>query len=441
VYYYIGKAPLIACFVFAIAFLIFRYSTRRIRISEFDSLGVLNITVALSAVLLIGFFLGGYVRLSSLIQIIILIFSFYLGIHLISLLFASTLKIDRSFSAIEIFACDNLRGLNLVVMFLCLMITGGILNLLLFKTYGSPDERLLVAKANRAIDIIRIGVSSVFPYYAIGLYLLTKHRIYLLFVFMAVMVGFFSGSKSFILSYIVVYFTLDGLFHGKRSIKLYFKSLYLFGVFIASAVGVKMFWGGTVTQSLMGVWDAILSAGDIYYYAFIIGDYTKLFEKYNLLSYISHPFTSIIGIRGYEWPIGALIRYTGGLEVTGAGPNPHLPILAMVLMKGNYFASLLFAFVIGCFVCISRIYALKIIGNKNVPPYWRLAIFSVFFGAISSLYIDIGSFQFQLIGVLFVTLMFSMFYEIVLGLRYTRKKATEFGRLRKHRSFQLSKIP
>jgi len=436
VYYYVSKAPLIGFFVFILAFLIFRYLTRRTRISEFDSLGVLNITVALSVVLLIVFFLGGYIHFSSLIQIFILILSFYFGIYLMSLLFASSLKRDRSSDAVEMFAYDNLKMLNLVTMLLFFVIVSGILSFSLFETYGSPDERLLIAKANRIIDMVRIGVSSVFPYYAIGLYLITKRRIYLLFVFLAVMVGFFSGSKGFILSYIIVYFTLDGLFNGKRNIKFYFKSSHLFGIFIASAIGVRIFWGSTIEQSFMEIQDRILSAGDIYYYAFISGDYTKLFGQYSLLSYILHPFTSIIGIRGYEWPVGALIKSTGGLEVTGTGPNPHLPILALVLMNGSYFPGLLFSFLAGCFVCILRIFALKFISRKKYPPYWRIAFFSVFFGSISWLYVDIGLFQFALIGTFGITLIFSVFYEFILGLKYKRKKPTEFRRLKKISSFE-----
>ncbi|UOD35676.1 oligosaccharide repeat unit polymerase [Deferribacteraceae bacterium V6Fe1] len=430
-YYYVSEILLIGFFVFILVFLILRYLTKIARISEFDSLGILNINVATSVVLLIAFFLQGYIHFSSLLQISILIFSFYLGIYLTSLVCVPILKKNRRSEALEMFAYDNLRILNLVNMLLLFVITSGYLSFILFQTYSIPDARLLVSKSLRVIDIVRIGVSSVFPYYAIGLYLITKRIIFLLFIFLAVMVEFFSGSKGFLLQYIVVFFTLDALFNGKRNIKFYFKSLYLFGIFIVSAVVVKIFWGSTIKQAFMGVVDRIVSAGDIYYYAFISGDYTKLFGQYNLLYYILHPFTSIIGIRGYEWPIGALIKSTAGLEVNGTGPNPHLPILVLVLMNGNYFLSLLFSFLVGCFVCISRVFALSFISMKKYPPYWRIAFFSVFFSSVSSLYVDIGSFQFYLIGTFVITLIFSIFYEFILGLKYKRNKPIKFVRFEK----------
>jgi hypothetical protein len=421
-YWYIEEYIPILVFIFILTFLIFRCLTERIRISEFDSLGVLNITVTFSVVLLFSFFLGEYINLQQLIQILTLIFSFYLGIYLVSMYFKPSLKRGRRKEVLELFAYDNLKNINLVMMFVYNSLIGVLFAILLLKKYGGPDERLLVAKSNRAIDIIRIGISSVLPYYAVGLYLLTKKKIYLAFIFLLTVIGFFSGSKGFLLQYIVTYFTLDGLINGKRDIKFYIRRSFLFFIFIASAVLVKIFWGATTQVALMDILNRILASGDIYYLSFIIGDYTQLFGEYNLIYYILHPFTSIIGIRGYEFPIGALILSTAGREVVGTGPNPHLPILSLILAKGVYLFSLFFSFLVGCFVCISRIVAINFIAKRKIPPYWRIAFFSVFFDFVSHLYIDIGYFEFVLIGTFVVTVIFSVFYEFILGLRYKRRE-------------------
>jgi hypothetical protein len=409
-------------FIFILTFLIFRYLTERIRVSEFDSLGILNVTVTFSVVLLFSLFLGEYITLQQLIQILTLIFSFYFGIYLVSMYFKPSLKRGRRKEVLELFAYDNLKNINLLMMFVFNSLIGVLFAILLLKNYGSPDERLLVAKSYRAIDIIRIGISSVLPYYAVGLYLLTKKRIYLAIIFLLAVFSFFSGSKGFLLQYIVTYFTLDGLINGKRDIKFYIRRLYLVFIFIASAVIVKIFWGATTQEALMGIIDRILASGDIFYFSFVIGDYTKLFGEYNLIYYIFHPFTSLIGMKGYEFPVGSLILSTAGREIVGTGPNPHLPILSLILTNGVYSYSLFFSFLLGCLVCFSKIVAINFIANRKIPPYWRIAFFSVFFDSVSSLYIDIGYFEFVLIGTFVVTVIFSVFYEFILGLRYKRKK-------------------
>jgi hypothetical protein len=421
-YSFIEEYIPILVFIFILTFLIFRHLTERIRISEFDSLGIINITVTFSVVLLFSFFLGEYINLQQLIQILTLIFSFYFGIYLVSMYFKPSLKRGRRKEVLELFAYDNLKNINLVMMLVFNSLIGVLFAILLLKNYSSPGERLLVAKSYRAIDIIRIGISSVLPYYAVGLYLLTKKKIYLAVIFLLTVIGFFSGSRGFLLQYIVTYFTLDGLINGKRDIKFYIRRSYLFFIFITSAVLVKIFWGATTQEALMDILDRILASGDIYYFSFIIGDYTQLFGEYNLISYILHPFTSIIGIRGYEFPIGALILSTAGLEVVGVGPNPHLPIVSLILSNGVYLFSLFFSFLVGCFVCISRIVAINFIAKRKIPPYWRIAFFSVFFDSVSSLYADIGYFEFVLIGTFVVTVIFSIFYEFILGLRYKRRK-------------------
>jgi hypothetical protein len=128
---------------------------------------------------------------------------------------------------------------------------------------------------------------------------------------------------------------------------------------------------------------------------------------------IMHPFTSLISIRGYDYPIGANLfgKVTG--DYSGYGPNAYLPVVLIVLLKGNIFFATLISFLFGSLVCSLRIYGLKMLsGYKTFPPFWRISIFIVCFVITPDIFVDVGLFEQALIAISFIVISLSIFYEI-----------------------------
>ena len=97
-------------------------------------------------------------------------------------------------------------------------------------------------------------------------------------------------------------------------------------------------------------------SGDIYLYAYQMNGLSTIHGSYpvSFIAYMMHPFTSLIGIRAYDKPLGAML-FTA---VTGndvlAGPNPHLPVLLDFFFPSATATGVAVAFAIGFLVCSLR---------------------------------------------------------------------------------------
>lgn len=413
-----------------ITFIVVRFLSSKLMTTELDVLATVNLNVALSTSLLFIFYLLALVDFNDLLQIIALYLSFYLGIYLSSILWKNKFKFYLNQGKYQdnliqkVFMVDNLGKNNILTIGLVLFIISAFFAVILLLQGEASDDRIVFAKAYRWINIVLTGSQTIFIPYAIGHYLVKKTPRVGIIILLNVICGFFSGSKGFLIQYITTFFMMNSIINGKKGLlkKIKIKYILLLGILFVSPITLIMFWRGEgFYEASILLLDRLFSSGDIYYYSFVAGDYTKLFGEYNFLSYLLHPFISIIGIRGYEWPIGSELfaMANNQAEVLGYGPNPHLPILSLVILNGNFLLAFLFCFFVGIFVSWSRLFSLRIMQIKNIPPFWRIAIFSLFFMFSSLVVIDIGQFQFMLVGVLFVMIILSMIYK-VMGLKYSK---------------------
>jgi hypothetical protein len=417
--------PYLICTI--VIFIVTRFLTSKLTNTELDVFATVNSNVAFSTSLLFIFYLLGLVNLDDLLQIIGLYFSFYLGIYLSSLIWQNKFifYLNNNNSIQKVFIIDNLGKNNILTIGLILFVITAFFAIILLLQGEASDDRVVFAKAYRWINIVLTGSQTIFIPYAIGHYLVKKTPRVGVIIILNVICSFFSGSKGFIIQYIITFFMMNTIINGKKSWlkKIKLKYIFLLITLLVSPIAMIMFWRGEgFYDAAILVLDRLYASGDIYYYSFVAGDYTKLFGEYNFISYLLHPFTSIIGIRGYEWPIGSELFAMANKqsEVLGYGPNPHLPILSLVILNGNFLLAIIFCFFVGVFVTWSRLFSLRIMQITNIPPFWRIAIFSLFFMFSPLVVIDIAQFQFMLVGVLFVIAILSMIYKIM-GLKYSKE--------------------
>lgn len=389
-------------------------------VSEFDSFGFINLVASFSIAMVVSLYSLGQISLDDVLRLGALFVAFYIGIFVVAIRYRSLVSAAVDMRIMRaLLSRDALSQINVYVFGVGVTVLTVLFSIMLFSSGQMLDDRILLAKSFREIDLIRQGLMAVFPFYAIGMYLLEKRKVYLYMVVLTILASFFSGSKGFLLSYVIAYFTMDELVNGKRGVFDYLKRAHLLVMVFLSAVMVKIFWGDDIVLAAYSVFYRFFASGDVYYYAYVVGDYKLLYDKYNIFSYLLHPFTALVGVRGYDWPLGvALFEQVTG-DSSGYGPNAQWPILILVLLKGSFAAAVAVSILVGALVALSRVYALKLLGSNKIPPFWRMSLFTVFFSLVPILFIDIGLFQQGLIAVLFVAFIMSIFYELM-GVKYSK---------------------
>lgn len=287
---------------------------------------------------------------------------------------------------------------------------------MLWRNYSTGDDRLLLNKNLRIISILKDLFVTWFIALFSFIYAKTKRKKFLIHLLILYFLITGSGSKGDLGQAILVttffYFQFNTV-SKKTKIKIYI--LMLFALFLPTFL---MNGSGFINKII----HRIYMSGDIYLFAYVIGDYKKLINYYDPLMYILHPFFSMIGIRGYDFPLGAQILSTANLPVTGTGPNPHMTILNLVFFDDCVFCILLSSFIYGLIALLSVYLAFKILKTR-LDSYFKVMVFIVLYTNQINLFIDIGMFEFNIIILLvgfFIYLQLEMLKK-----KYWRKSVTK----------------
>lgn len=403
--YYVLMSPLLPLLVLVISFFVIRFLTGKIRINEFDAIGQLNLNTSFSLSSLTALAGVGYVESDDFLLIGGLYLLFYLVVWITSLV-----TVDRQLQSQKRFGFDSKLFADPRYQYVVATVTGVIFALTsLFFAYIlvsqglSGDDRIALAKDYRVLDIIRRGFLMIFTYYSISCFLYRRDKYLLGLLLFNIFIAFFSGSKSFVAEYLTAYITVETLIKGTQqtNLKKYLPIIFFVLLF---TVGAVMFWQGkNFGESVESIANRLFASGDIFYYAFVHNDYKTLFGEYDFWSYIFHPFTSLVGVRGYEWPIGALLFAQPGMELKGFGPNPQLPMTALILLNGNIWLSALFCSFMAMLLVFANNFALRFLQIRSLPTVLRTSVFAVLFVRASVILVDFSLVAIDLISVLAMT--------------------------------------
>lgn len=404
-----------------VCFFVLRLFTKSSQISEFDDLGFLNLTLAFSAGMIAFYFQVGSFPKRGLVEIGFTAGGFYIGLWLTS----KALNLKARYLSMS----QKLK--SLVEQDLAFKIVLGAL--FLFMCFGSgfaifqaaaksPDQRLLLAEKARIVDIFISGSSTIFVF-ILFVRILARKSLHLRWLFAPYIILIsLLGAKSALINLFQSYLITLGVLRGKLQTWKDTKLIAIFGsAGVIFAVFMLYFYVGDLKAAGEKIMTRILLSGDVYLLSYVTADYRRLFNRYEAIPYLLHPFLRLIGLQGYEYPIGcALFELLTGSSAYG--PNPHITIVSLVLTNGKLLLSALFCFCAGALVALIKYFSIWILSHDNLAPIWRLILFFGFFPC-GTLFLDIGLFEQKIITVACVGGLLVLVYEVIGG-KY-RKSRTQ----------------
>jgi hypothetical protein len=404
--------------IFFLVFFIAREITKAIQISEFDDFGFMNIVVAISASAIAYWRASVYFPDYGVLEFASTVSSFYLGIFVCLQLIKRELNLRRiKDELLEAASSDRallFAGFALVIF--CLV--GGFFAVLQFGA-NSPDERMLFNSKFRLFDVLRTGATIVFSYVFFVQILGAKKNKLKWFFVPFVAITMFSGAKGALVNFVQDFMIAKGSLRGRRNYMEDLRQLMIYGTLaICFGILVLMRYFGNLADAVRMIMLRMVLSGDIYIVSYVTTDYRLLFGKYNPLLYIFHPFLKLIGLQGYEYPLGCALMELA-IGNSDFGPNAHFTMLSLVFAQGRLFTACTLCFIGGLGVVFFKFLAIRLLKARRLPPVWRI---SLFFGVFQSgiLFLDLGLYEQRLVCLVLVLLVISGAFELMGG-RYRAK--------------------
>jgi hypothetical protein len=375
------------------------FSSKRIFKGFFNPFIFSIITFSISFSTVLFLYDTGHIESKVFFNILIFYFIFIFAYAVFSFLVSKGDNLNYYNSAIK-----KIDYQVLYVLFVISFAVSSMYIILLWSSYSTGDERLLLNREIRGLSLINTLFSFWVVVLASLIYAQKKQFFILMILVITISLAFFSGSKGGALGLLLwaIYF-----YSNFNRISLARLFLMIFSIIVVLMLPTWWMYGSDFLKIILY---RLSMSGDVYTLSFISGDYTQLIDMYEPIGYFLHPFTSLVGIRGYDFPFGAELVGTAGRAVNGTGPNPHLPMLAITFWPNSFLASFLcalfFAFVFLFFVFI----AFKFYNTLFFPLYLRIYIFSSLLLSAFTIFIDIGMSQFFIVLNLIAFLVFLFFF-------------------------------
>jgi len=232
-----------------------------------------------------------------------------------------------------------------------LIITAGvtfILAVLGLQAGAQGDERLAFGKLFRPILLIQNGL-FLFSLVLMLARNMPRGRVWLWLILLIALSIPFSG-KSVLLP--AVFWLGAKLYLDRIHINFRTAVLSLFLIIAGVTLMGTLAYRTNPLAGLLLFTNRLWMSGDVYILAYKGDALAAIHGNYpvSFLAYIMHPITSLVGIRGYEKPLGSMIASEVMHDDLLTGPNPQLPVVLDYFFPDNYAASLLLAFVTGLLI-------------------------------------------------------------------------------------------
>jgi len=230
--------------------------------------------------------------------------------------------------------------------------------------------------------------------------------------------SFLSGSKGSLLKIaLLVLFVYTGVKKSSlQNIKLFINIKVLSTLmllFALTILSISIFYNDFDPLNYFLI--SLYERGDIYYLSFVTNDISNYFEKYNFFLYHLHHFLKLLTLKGYDVPLGtALYADFHGIpynEITG-GPNNHLPVLSLVLTKGNLYIASIYCFLQGILVTISRLALIRVM-CYSYNPFITLIIgyYGLFY---FNIVLDFGVWSYNFVSICILSFIYYILHRIIL---------------------------
>lgn len=279
-----------------------------------------------------------------------------------------------------------------IVVYLPVIIYKFIFGYLLIYNYGDAGARVTLAKQIRVIDTFFGSIEVVVVMLLVLAIVYSKKRLKYIYFAMYMIAVFLSGSRGAIVNiFLILYFFLY-LTASKKKKLIAMAGLAISPLLVLAAQAI--FIGELDFTRIL---HRVVASADVYPLAFGTNAYEKLIGEYSSFRYMLHPFTSIVGVRAYEYPVGSMLTGAAGYSVSAGGPNPQLPILNLVLWGKNFVAINLAAFLFGILMYTSMYWGIKGFFFSQFNLIIRSILFYVLFFSGFIIFFDFGYYQQYLI--------------------------------------------
>lgn len=321
---------------------------RRVSYNLLDPIVVLSFYIPFAAAFLAVLCDTGLVTWDKFQLFCIVLVSYLVGIRAVSAFF----KRDQ-FRSFMVDTLISIRGGEIAVVVVVTAAATIVLAALALGMGAQGDARQEFGRALRPLVLIQGGLSQ------LSSLLLASPRLAVsksapALLALALLSVPFSG-KSVLLP--VLFWYGLRLFMTGRRVSL--KTLLLMTVTtVIGVVAMAMFAYGisSIGDAIVLFGARLWMSGDTYIYAYQEGALEELRSDYDVsfIPYMLHPLTSLLGLRAYDKPLGAMLASQVTGEDTLRGPNPHLPVVLDYFFPDQLIASVLLAFTIGALVMAVR---------------------------------------------------------------------------------------
>lgn len=289
------------------------------------------------------------------------------------------------------------------IVFFASLVIGLIYIILFWTTYSSGSDRFIFNRQMRELMLL----NNVFSIWALSMssliYSKTKENRYLFYVITLIILSAFTGARSApivnLLLFLFFYFQCN-IINLKKMI-----SLGLVSFFILMIPTYLMYEQNAFEMIL----NRVFQSADIYLWSFEIGDYTKFINYYDPISYLLHPFSSIFGVRGYDYGFGAQILETAGLVVNGTGPNDQMPMLGLIFYDDCFLCIILFMLFFSFIMMSSFLFIYYFFSKMRISLTLRTVIFSLLFSSSIYIFIGVNAFSFNIIISIIAIIIYFIF--------------------------------
>jgi len=401
-------------------FIIFRFFSNPVRVHEFDDFGFVNIIMSVAMAVISYLVYIGLMPSPAFSETIANLLSFYIAVFLIGKLLGVQKSMAGNANTFKkVFSQADGLELYCSLLIVIFTISTVFFSYIQLRFGISPEDRIVFAKQFRIIDILRGGSLGIILPLSLLLYIIFKNRLSLLSIITCTVLSATLGSKSFFLTVVISYFTVTGLYRGGIRFYSDIKSIViLFCIIFSSVFFVLFYYSENADQALLKFIQRIVYAGDVFIYAYNLTDYHKLIDLYNPVTYFLHPFLRLVGLQGYDLPIGSELAASAFGVRDGTGPNANFSVVALVLMQGNVLASATLCFCAGALVALMKYLSSRMLLADRIPPIWRISGSLVLFPS-AWLLIDVGEWEQKMVTAILVFGLISIIFE-VLGGKYFR---------------------
>ncbi len=409
-------------------FFLLRFFTVRAQVSEADDFGMLNIFMTMSIILIGQLFLIGAMQKVDFIGLLLVIAGYYIGVWVASFAFKTKENFRTALPSViqGVIKADNAHYFVIGISIILVLVFGSFFSIKQILA-GSPDDRLVIADSNRIIDIVRSGALGLYLPLLFCFWLVLKERyLWLTFLPYAV-IKLMTGAKGAFFGIIFTFMLVRGVVLGKKSFIEEMKLGLPFALLgLAGAVGVVLFYGKGLSGAVHEIVTRLFLSGDVYLYSYVIGDYRELYGHYNPVGYILHPFLKMVGLSGYDDPLGNKLMEQIRDDAR-FGPNAHISMVFLTLTYGNAMLSSLCTFFVGFIAVALKYGAFKILQSQRLYPFMKLGLFFALFPS-ALLFIDMGVMQQRMITVVLVLIIIGGLFEAIMSKPSKKLKTNDLNR-------------